>query len=97
MVVCFSPAGRTYVARVENLSELVEEDRARGTRHSVQDLTDMFVHVNTMMNIIAMISIELRGRRKVGMLVDRIGIELRGRRKVGMLIELSSRRVSLQL
>ena len=47
----------------------------------------MFVHVNTMMNIIAMISIELRGRRKVGMLVDRIGIELKGRRKVGMLIE----------
>ena len=39
MVVCFSPAGRTYVARVENLRELAEEDRARGTRHSVQDLT----------------------------------------------------------
>ena len=47
----------------------------------------MFVHVNTMMNIIAMISIELSGRRKVGMLVDRIGIELRGRRKVGMLVD----------
>ena len=48
----------------------MEEDRARGTRHSVQDLTDVFVHVNTMMNIIVRIGIELRGRRKVGMLAE---------------------------
>ena len=61
-MVCFPSAGRTYATRVENLRELVEEERARGTRHSMQDLTDMFrvIHVNTMMNIIARIVIELR-------------------------------------
>ena len=51
MMDCFLSAGRTYAARVENLRELVEEEQARDTRHSVQDLTAVFrlVHVNTMM------------------------------------------------
>lgn len=44
-----------YAAKVENLRKLEEEERAKDTRHSMENSTAMFrlVSVN-MMNIIAM-------------------------------------------
>lgn len=39
---CFSSAGHMYAAKVENLRKLEEEERAKGTRHSVENSTAMF-------------------------------------------------------